>query len=212
MTIELHRAPWPHQRARYYHPRLSRFLSEDPIGAEGHHHNLYMFVLNDPVLLTDPLGLWDTAAVVGGVLTVGADVAIGSAVLAAAPTVATAAGAVVFVAGTVVALQFIVGGVGEIIVGGIAPPGTDLPPITPVGLATLIATRGDIRSAKVGEDTYSAGKVVTKGVRSIADLLEVIRLGVDLYRDRGTKQNVPTPPLLPADRSSGGAPALGGRK
>lgn len=43
-------------RARYYHPRLQRFVSEDPIGlAAG--ANVYSYVLNQPTRYTDPLGL-----------------------------------------------------------------------------------------------------------------------------------------------------------
>jgi RHS repeat-associated protein len=44
-------------RARYYDPSLGRFLSPDPFG-----HldalTLYTYVLNLPILLTDPSGLW----------------------------------------------------------------------------------------------------------------------------------------------------------
>ena len=43
-------------RARYYHPRLGRFLSEDPIGFTGG-VNLYAFVRNNPLKLRDPSGL-----------------------------------------------------------------------------------------------------------------------------------------------------------
>jgi uncharacterized protein RhaS with RHS repeats len=42
-------------RARYYHPGLQRFLSEDPIGFAGGFH-LYAYVENNPLLYTDPLG------------------------------------------------------------------------------------------------------------------------------------------------------------
>jgi RHS repeat-associated protein len=43
-------------RARYYQPRFQRFISEDPIGLHGG-TNLYRYVSNDPVNLTDPFGL-----------------------------------------------------------------------------------------------------------------------------------------------------------
>jgi RHS repeat-associated protein len=44
-------------RARYYHPTLQRFLSEDPIGFEGGDVNLYGYVANNPLTFIDPLGL-----------------------------------------------------------------------------------------------------------------------------------------------------------
>lgn len=43
-------------RARYYHPRLQRFISEDPLGIGGG-LNLYKYVRNNPLRLTDPTGL-----------------------------------------------------------------------------------------------------------------------------------------------------------
>jgi RHS repeat-associated protein len=43
-------------RARYFDPTAGRFLSQDPLRfAAG--YNFYMFVRNNPVMLTDPLGL-----------------------------------------------------------------------------------------------------------------------------------------------------------
>lgn len=44
-------------RARYYHPRLQRFIAEDPIGFAGRDTNLYAYVTNTPLNLTDPFGL-----------------------------------------------------------------------------------------------------------------------------------------------------------
>jgi RHS repeat-associated protein len=43
-------------RARYYNSYTGRFLSEDPIGFDGG-ANFYAYVENDPVNLTDPMGL-----------------------------------------------------------------------------------------------------------------------------------------------------------
>lgn len=45
-------------RARWYDPRLGRFISEDPAGLAGG-INLYAYVGNDPVNKTDPLGLYE---------------------------------------------------------------------------------------------------------------------------------------------------------
>jgi len=43
-------------RARYYSPKLQRFISEDPIGFAGGDANLYAYVSNSPCNLTDPTG------------------------------------------------------------------------------------------------------------------------------------------------------------
>jgi RHS repeat-associated protein len=44
-------------RARYYHPTLQRFISEDPLGFGGGDLNLYAYVGNSPTSYADPLGL-----------------------------------------------------------------------------------------------------------------------------------------------------------
>jgi RHS repeat-associated protein len=44
-------------RARYYHPGLQRFISQDPIGFRGKDINLYTYVHNNPTNFTDPYGL-----------------------------------------------------------------------------------------------------------------------------------------------------------
>jgi RHS repeat-associated protein len=44
-------------RARYYHPGLQRFVSEDPIGFAGGDWNLYAYVRNGLVRYRDPFGL-----------------------------------------------------------------------------------------------------------------------------------------------------------
>jgi RHS repeat-associated protein len=43
-------------RARYYHPQLARFVTEDPIGLLGG-PNLYAYVAGNPLSYGDPLGL-----------------------------------------------------------------------------------------------------------------------------------------------------------
>lgn len=43
-------------RARYYDPKVGRFLSEDPIHFRGGDYNLYRYVESQPVMLTDPSG------------------------------------------------------------------------------------------------------------------------------------------------------------
>jgi RHS repeat-associated protein len=44
-------------RARYYQPRLQRFISEDPSGFLGGDVNMYAYVLNRPLNYNDPYGL-----------------------------------------------------------------------------------------------------------------------------------------------------------
>jgi RHS repeat-associated protein len=43
-------------RARYYDPKIGRFLSEDPIGLLGGDTNLYAYVHNGPATFIDPMG------------------------------------------------------------------------------------------------------------------------------------------------------------
>ncbi|OUC16585.1 MAG: hypothetical protein B0A82_00860, partial [Alkalinema sp. CACIAM 70d] len=52
-------------RARYYSPRLGQFLSTDPIGTKDD-PNLYMYVGLDPANATDPTGMQERQAYVGG--------------------------------------------------------------------------------------------------------------------------------------------------
>jgi RHS repeat-associated protein len=44
-----------HYRARYYHPKLQRFISEDPVGFADS-TDLYLYVRNNPMELVDPTG------------------------------------------------------------------------------------------------------------------------------------------------------------
>ena len=44
-------------RGRYYHPALQRFIAENPIGFAGGRANLYTYAQNNPLSLTDPLGV-----------------------------------------------------------------------------------------------------------------------------------------------------------
>jgi len=66
-------------RARYYHPRLQRFISEDPIGFRGGDVNLYGYVRGNPLMWRDPMGrftmlltlvppLVDAGIAVGGII------------------------------------------------------------------------------------------------------------------------------------------------
>jgi RHS repeat-associated protein len=57
-----------HMRARYYHPYLCRFLSEDPIGFEGG-MNWFAYADGDPLMMSDPSGLYAGVddAIAGGI-------------------------------------------------------------------------------------------------------------------------------------------------
>jgi RHS repeat-associated protein len=48
-------------RARYYYPKIQRFMNEDPIAFAGGDVNIYAYVGNNPISALDPLGLysWD---------------------------------------------------------------------------------------------------------------------------------------------------------
>jgi RHS repeat-associated protein len=46
-------------RTRYYSPTYQRFIGQDPIGFRGRDANLYGYVRNNPISLTDWLGLSD---------------------------------------------------------------------------------------------------------------------------------------------------------
>jgi RHS repeat-associated protein len=54
-------------RARYYNSTFGRFISEDPAGFDGGDLNLYAYVLDNPVNLTDPSGKcpWCVIAAIG---------------------------------------------------------------------------------------------------------------------------------------------------
>ncbi len=89
-------------RARYYDPRLARFLQEDPLGLAGGVANFYLYVGNSPTVYTDPLGLdfqsatrnFATAAVTSAAAAYVVGAAVGVATVASSPVVAVAAGAV----------------------------------------------------------------------------------------------------------------------
>ena len=54
-----------YMRARYYDPKVGRFISEDPIGFDGGDVNLYAYVLNNPVNEIDPNGLSGRSVILG---------------------------------------------------------------------------------------------------------------------------------------------------
>jgi RHS repeat-associated protein len=73
-----------YHRARYYHPRLGRFISEDPITTAGDGDNQYAYAGGNPLLYRDPHGLTAVptaaGALIGGVLLPGPGAVIGAVV------------------------------------------------------------------------------------------------------------------------------------
>jgi RHS repeat-associated protein len=72
-------------RNRYFHPRLQRFVSEDPITFAGNDINLYGYVGNNPTKYVDPFGLWGVgiqfgAQAEGGLGALGGGAQIGAGV------------------------------------------------------------------------------------------------------------------------------------
>jgi RHS repeat-associated protein len=74
-------------RARYYNPRLARFMSEDPVGRSAS-PNLYSYAANSPANFTDPTGK-NTATlgylggeVAGGIVCFGSGVCEGALIVA----------------------------------------------------------------------------------------------------------------------------------
>jgi len=62
------KGPRKYYRARYYDPKIGRFIGEDPIGFQGGDVNFYAYVGNQPVNRLDPLGnSWASAAANFGV-------------------------------------------------------------------------------------------------------------------------------------------------
>lgn len=101
-----------YSRARFYDPKLGRFISEDPIEFAGGDVNLYGYVRNQPQWFRDPLGLQP-----------GGDVLTNPDILrTAAQTLATAGGAILTMGGAVVSSPIAVGAGGLVIGGAIGLP------------------------------------------------------------------------------------------
>jgi RHS repeat-associated protein len=85
-----------HYRARAYDPETGRFLQEDPLGFAAGDLNLYRYVLNDPVNLVDPFGLYCLSNVAIAAISGAAGGAVTGAIGAAAggPLAALAGAAV----------------------------------------------------------------------------------------------------------------------
>jgi len=66
-----------YMRARYYDPKVRRFISEDPLGFDGGDLNLYAMVGNNPVMKVDPSGEFGIAGMaIGAGLDIGVQLAL----------------------------------------------------------------------------------------------------------------------------------------
>ncbi|KAH0545319.1 hypothetical protein FGG08_000618 [Glutinoglossum americanum] len=110
--------------ARYYAPWLGRWTSPDPAGLmDG--ANIYAYVHNSPLTMTDPTGLWGwrEVAVIAAVVVVGTVVSVATA--GAAAPIAAAAVASIGLTGTAatvatgVAVGAVAGAVGGAVAGGV---------------------------------------------------------------------------------------------
>ncbi|MGH7207262.1 MAG: RHS repeat-associated core domain-containing protein [Nitrospiraceae bacterium] len=92
-------------RARYYHPNLSRFLNEDPIGLLGG-VNVYVYARNNVNRFRDPLGLVTgrELAVEVGIGIIGG-VVIGAGLIIESPALIVAGVVIVVVDGVVVGVK-----------------------------------------------------------------------------------------------------------
>jgi RHS repeat-associated protein len=135
-------------RARYYAPRLGRFLTEDRFQRTKPSH-LYPYVGSNPTTLVDPLGLFQARRVIKGAASLGGG--IGALVLTAA--LGGGSGGLAAPA-VVVGIHMSATGMGYgvyEIVRGIVEPSTstarDIPTPYPGTLVVIIATGGDVETA-----------------------------------------------------------------
>lgn len=122
-------------RARFYDPKLGRFISEDPIGFAGGDVNLYGYVRNMPLWYRDPRGLQPGADVMRDPNILRATVAAAGAVIAAvpaAPVVVAAAGAAAIYGATYVGSYTASHPSNPFVNGPLNPFGTPYPGVRPL--------------------------------------------------------------------------------
>jgi RHS repeat-associated protein len=147
-----------YNRARYYDPSAGRFVSEDPIGFLGG-NDFFMYSDNDPTLLVDPFGLCPPSPrrrlllAVQGLGNIG--IGVGKIGLGAAATGETGGLAVALgIYGIYSGFGNIGGGLAQVggaisgnISGGEEGSKAVSVALSPVGLATLIYTKGNLNTA-----------------------------------------------------------------
>ena len=183
-------------RARYYHPGLQRFISEDPAGYLGGSSNLYLYARNNPANLVDPSGLVDSGRVARGLIIAGG----GAATIAAAAGVGLAVppSAPIAITGAITGAGALSAGLTDAVMGVITPSGKqlpELPPISPVGLVALLASKGNVELANKIELLVDIGtlpkKVITLqrlaaagglSAEEIKIITELVKLDIDILR------------------------------
>jgi RHS repeat-associated protein len=138
-----------YNRARYYSPRLGRYLSRDPLEIVAG-LNFYLYAGNDPINNADPLGLigfWQ-GMLAGAAVVAGVAILVVAAPVVAAAVVAVAAGGAI-AAGTIGAAAAVVGGA-ALLGGGIG-----------LALASEDASPGDQALAALRGAMYGAGAALT---------------------------------------------------
>jgi RHS repeat-associated protein len=140
-----------YMRARYYNPYICRFINADPAGWKGG-LNLYAYANGNPISLTDPFGLSFGSVAFNFVEGVVIGAAITTAVILAAPVVATVGAAALVAVGV------------EATVAASVASATVTAGILATGAVGTVATGVDIyQNASVGNwngVAFSAGTVV----------------------------------------------------
>jgi len=141
-------------RARYYDPRVGRFLAEDLLGLS-RPGRVYPYVGSNPTTLVDPMGLWQTKRVVRGAIAATTSVVAMTVMVGAVASIPATEGLSTPVAVGLAATAYAssVGfsaGVTEVIRGIVEPADSSAPSIPTPYISTLtitVATGGNLEIA-----------------------------------------------------------------
>lgn len=152
-----------YMRARYYDPKVGRFISEDPSGFGGGDVNLMAYVGNNPVMGIDPNGLTNWNRIFWG----GIEAVSGAAVIggAATATVETAGFGAFAVAGAAISGAAAMShGASEIIAGALEAKRNPIPAIPSTSAAYLgaLVVTGNVHTAEKVDLIYNATSFINK--------------------------------------------------